>query len=305
MTETTAQYPLSRFSPPYEALAPFPDIDHAATVDATDIPAGEAIVWSLGRGDWAKCFDRVRDRRPGTALIVILPPAVEREPPGDVLQVVERCRPHSVLPFHPEPRPEELEAVLRRVPTHLPEEVTDYLMWRGIKLDLETRQIIRKIISFSDHLSTVTGVARGLYMSRRALGRHFLNRGLPVPSHWIQFSRVLRASLSLHENHQTLFTVATELGFSDGFALSNQMYRLLGVRPSKLRTHAGWEWIVESWLRKEADDTGPSWRTAQRLRPLRVSFLNVPRSPQSAATNPGDGNAEPGDSGSRSRGPDS
>lgn len=251
MTCTTSQYPLARFDPPYRSLAPMPDIDTMEARVSRGLPAGKAIVWNMAAGDWNKCFARVRNREPGTALIVILPPAIEGNSGGDVLLVVERCQPHSVLPYHPEPRPDELEAVLRRVPSHLPEEVTDYLMWRGVTLDLETRQMVRKIIKFSSHLSTVTGVARGLYMSRRALGRHFLTRGLPAPSHWIQFSRVLRAGLSLHESSQTLFTVATEFGFSDGFALSNQMYRLLGIRPSKLRSHAGWEWVVESWLQAE------------------------------------------------------
>jgi hypothetical protein len=46
--------------------------------------------------------------------------------------------------------------------------------------------------------------------------------------------------------------VATSLGYPDGFSLSNQMQRLMGLRPSLMRDCFGWEWIVEAWLFQEA-----------------------------------------------------
>ena len=89
-------------------------------------------------------------------------------------------------------------------------------------------------------------------MSRRALGRRFMTRGLPVPSHWLHFGRILRGSIRLQDPRSTLFGVGSELGYPDGFAFSNQMKRLTGLRPSIMRECFGWEWIVESWLFKEA-----------------------------------------------------
>jgi hypothetical protein len=35
--------------------------------------------------------------------------------------------------------------------------------------------------------------------------------------------------------------------------MSNQMKRLIGYRPSDIRACLGWEWIVEAWLRREAE----------------------------------------------------
>ena len=44
---------------------------------------------------------------------------------------------------------------------------------------------------------------------------------------------------------------ASRHGYPDGFALSNQMKRLTDVRPSDVKGHIGWEWVLESWIQKE------------------------------------------------------
>jgi len=169
-----------------------------------------------------------------------------------LLELMEKCRPHSILPHMTELSPGELVAFLRRFPSDLPLEVVDYLTWRGIEVDTDTRRLVRKTLESSADLRTVGGLARSLYMSRRGLGRRFTSRGLPAPSHWLHFGRVLRASIMLQKPEITLHFAANELGYADGFSLSNQMSRLTGLRPSIMRECFGWEWIVESWLRQEA-----------------------------------------------------
>jgi hypothetical protein len=52
--------------------------------------------------------------------------------------------------------------------------------------------------------------------------------------------------------HLSLHQVARSLGYPDGFTLSNQMSRLVGLRPSIARERLGWEWVVEAWLAREA-----------------------------------------------------
>lgn len=213
---------------------------------------GSALIWNLRSGDWGGGFRAVRERPPGTALFLLLPPASEVEGTAKLLQLVEHCRPHSVLPHMPEIHPGELASVLRRFPRDLGMEVTEYLRWRGVDTDLDTRRLIRKTLDMSEDLRTVNGLARGLYISRRALGRRFLSRGLPVPSHWLHFGRCLRACLALQEPGRSLHGVATHLGYPDGFSLSNQLKRLTNLRPSIMRECFGWEWVVESWLFQEA-----------------------------------------------------
>ena len=241
--------PLSLFTPPYHRLEPLRWDDHRF---AQPNSPGTGLVWQLGLGSWSRVFEVARRRPPGMALIVILPTRVDLDSAPELLRVVEACRPHSILPFHREPRVDDLTALLRREPEDLSMEVMDYLEWRGIHVDIEARRLIRKTIDLSSELRSITALARSLYLSRRALGRRFLTSGLPVPSHWLHFSRVLRASLRLQSAAVTLAEVARRFGYADGFALSNQMHRLVGVRPSDARRYLGWDWLVEAWIQTEA-----------------------------------------------------
>jgi hypothetical protein len=82
----------------------------------------------------------------------------------------------------------------------------------------------------------------------------------------------------LQSTDQSLFQVARRLGYPDGFTLSNQMERLVGVRPSVVRERLGWEWVAECWLQKE-------WETGG----LRVRIRDLPvEAPHS------DGSEKPG-----------
>lgn len=248
--EDRTESPLWMLCPPYRDLLPMKHLD--ALEAQPRLTRGTAVVWQLRAGQWGRSFRMVRDRPAGVALIMILPPAESLDSVARLLDAAEQCRPHSVLPHHPNPTPGDLTTTLRRVPEDLPTEFMDYLTWRGLGVDQDTRRIVRKIVDLSVELKSVTGVARALYMSRRTLGRRFRKRGLPVPSHVLHFARLLRASLALQTSSRTLFEIGCELGYPDGFSLSNQMVRLTGLRPRTARERLGWEWIVEAWLQEEA-----------------------------------------------------
>ena len=245
--------PLSLFTPPYHLLEPLRSDDRRLTQPNSP---GTGLVWQLRLGSWSRVFEVVRRRPPGMTLIVILPASVDLDSTPELLRVVEACRPHSILPFHREPHVDDLSALLQREPEDLSVEVMDYLQWRGINVDIEVRRLIRKTIDLSSELRSITALARSLYLSRRALGRRFLTNGLPVPSHWLHFGRVLRAALRLQSSAVTLEEAASRFGYPDGFALSNQMHRLVGVRPSEARRYLGWDWLVEAWIHTEAAGGG-------------------------------------------------
>lgn len=232
--------------PPYETLDPVPR-SQVATLPIR----GRALVWDLKDGIRPEDLAAASDRPRGLALMVMLPPA-ERLPSNlPVFEIIESCRPHSILPHHPVHEVDEWSSLLRRLPPDLPAEVIDHLIWSGVRIDRDTRHVVRRILELSAELRTVSALARALYVSRRALGRRLLQRGLPVPSHWLHFGRILRAALKLQASSDNLFTVACSLGYPDGFALSNQMKRLTGVRPSDARAAFGWEWLVEAWMGRE------------------------------------------------------
>jgi AraC-like DNA-binding protein len=213
---------------------------------------GAALVWNLAAGFEPRHLDRAAARPGGLPLMVILPPASEiRRLRREMLEIVERARPHTVLLADPSPIPQELERLLRLEPENLPAEVMEYLWWRGIRIDSETKGVIRKTFELSAETRTLAALAKRVYLSRRALGRRLSERALPVPSHWLQFARQLRALVRLQSSSEPLSRVAHSLGYPDGFTLSNQMHRLVGVRPSTARARLGWEWFLEEWLRLE------------------------------------------------------
>lgn len=247
--------PFTLFPPPYRALLP---LDPGESFPRkAGVLHGTALVWNLGAGHGPLLLSRVAERPGGLPLFVILPPANKLDGLNKrILEVAEDARPQAVLPHHPHPMPEELASLLRKEPPDLATEFLDYLRWRGLTLDRDTRQILRRTVELSADLRTLGALARGLYLSRRALGRRMRRKGLPVPSHWLQFCRLLRASIRLQNSSSSLFDVACSIGYPDGFTLSNQMQRLVGVRPSVVRKRLGWEWFAEAWLRREWETGG-------------------------------------------------
>ena len=180
MNRHPTQEPLFHFAHPYARLDPLPAL-HGHDQTNERVPRGEALVWRVRPPLAGQVFESVRSRRPGMALIVILPSTEELSGPADLLRVVELCRPQSILPYHAELDLQDLRELLRRPPDDLAAEVTDYVSWRGVTVDSDTRHLLRRTIEISAEVRTVHSLARSLYLSRRALGRRFLSRGIPVP----------------------------------------------------------------------------------------------------------------------------
>lgn len=259
-TPTPAPPPPSHADPhlrvlrhPYTEVVPLAEIPEG--LRAVGRKPGSALIWHPGPEPTAEEWRTVARRPGGMALIVIFP---EGGPPisDALLQAVHATRPLAILPHHDPLSPDELGQVLRRPPQDLGVEVTEYLHWRGLGVDRETTRIIRRTVELSAELCSVSGLSRSLYLSRRALGRRFMSRGLPVPSHWLHVARLLRVTVRLQNSEESVLTVGYELGYPDAFSLSNQMRRLTGYRPTDARNFLGWEWLLEAWLRREADTGG-------------------------------------------------
>jgi len=216
---------------------------------------GSALIWRMDPQGALETVELIERRPGGLALIVILPAASDIRNDPRLVQAVQRCRPHGILP-DVQTSPEDLAQVLRSPPSDLAADVADYLTWRGMLHDRDTRHLVRSVVDASGEVKSITALSRRLYISRRALGRRFMNNGLPVPSHWLQIGRILRVAIQLQNSGASVFAIASEAGYPDGFSLSNQMQRLIGVRPSFVREYLGWEWLLESWLRHEAEGGG-------------------------------------------------
>lgn len=251
----TPTHPLHLLTPPYRSLRRLSGSRRQLKEDGK--APGSAVVWAPPtRRVSADHLTLVRNRPGGLALIVVLPPAGELPAADHLLRVVEDGRPAAILPHHEPLSVRELKDILRRPPDDLAAEVVEYMRWRGLHLDRETAHLVRRTVELSDELRSVSALARSLYLSRRALGRRFMVRGLPVPSHWLHFARLLRVVIRLQQTEESVLSVGYGVGYPDGFSLSNQMVRLTGVRPSKARAQLGWEWFMEAWLRMEAETGG-------------------------------------------------
>ena len=102
---------------------------------------------------------------------MILPRVADLTNDPTILHLIEASYPHGILPFHERLAERELAQVLKRPPDDLSASVTDYLAWRGIRIDRDTVHLIRRTIDKSADLRSISALARSMYVSRRALGR--------------------------------------------------------------------------------------------------------------------------------------
>lgn len=249
-----ASHGLYLFRPPYQSVQPIPP----DWLPGPDMPRGEAVVWCMKaeRDAEEECSALVA-RRHGLSLIVILPPPKEIAGVRGCLRRLDELRPKGVLPHVDIDAVGAFRSVLYAPPVRVGQSLAGYLTGRGLLNDDTVRGYVCQIFDAAPQVRSISKLSSMLCMSRRTLGRHFAVAGLPVPSHWLQFARLLHAVFQLQRNGLPVFHIACKLGYPDGFTMSNQMKRILGLRPSEVRGVLGWEWIVERWLRRErgADPT--------------------------------------------------
>ncbi len=241
-----ADPPMLRIVPPYDRLAPLP-----LAASPQTLAWGDAVLWTPRPDRRLEAQLRfIAARPPGVACFIVLPPPAELGPIMPVLRRLRPLHPTGILPDTPL-TPALIRSLLRAAPPDIAAAAGDYVAFR---LGLEGERIldtIETVLRASATVRSIAGLARLLCVSRRTLGRHFRGAGLPAPSHWLQFARLFRVSLRLRTDRTTIARAAHQLGYPDGFTMSNQMKRLIGYRPSQLNELLGWEWLIEAWLDAE------------------------------------------------------
>jgi AraC-like DNA-binding protein len=238
---------ISLFAPPYENLSPCdPALPHRRV-------RGQALVWYLHDADEQRDeYEWLLNRGPRMPLFVVLPPANAIAPILPIIPVLTQLHARGVLPNGPLDSIEPVRMLMRSAPRDLPAAILNYLMRRGLLRDARARSLVSKIFELAPTVPSISGLSRRLYTSRRSLGRFFESQQLPVPSHWLQFARLLYVATNLQANPNVpVFRIAIRMGYPDGFTMSNQMRRLVGCRPTDVRENLGYEWFIEEWLEKE------------------------------------------------------
>jgi AraC-like DNA-binding protein len=237
---------------PYTRLEPF------ATADAWPHEPGALVVWRLEAAARQRAeLERVLERPPTLPLAVVLPPADEIGPAVPLIEELPGVRPRIVLPTKRLATAERLRYLLAQIPPNMPRSLVDHLRYRALLPTPRVREEVARILELSPTTRSISALSRRMYTSRRTLGRVFAGAGLPTPSHWLQFGRLMHVVAQIQNSGQTpINRIALRAAYPDGFTMSNQMKRLLGVRPSDVREWLGWEWVVESWIRHEAHRGG-------------------------------------------------
>jgi AraC-like DNA-binding protein len=244
----TANATLSIFGPPYTR---FEARDMSPIGDVTKW-RGNALVWRLRDAREQRVeFEWLHERPYGLPLVIMLPMPDEIEKTMPMLNYISSLQPRAVIPESSLGTPSRTRQLLATGPRNVADVITSFLTERGLLRSRISRDDVHRILELSGEVQSITTLAKRMYTSRRSLGRHFALDGLPVPSHWLQFGRLLHACLLLQADDTAIFRIAHRLKYPDGFTMSNQMKRVIGVRPSQVREMVGWEWIVESWLAKE------------------------------------------------------
>lgn len=237
---------LSFFAPPYFELLPATQL-----VQRERPPRGVFLLWDLKHTtDFAASAERVLRRPHGMALIIVLPPPHLLDRIRDVYDGLADFHPCAIMPASLNSS-ERLRQLLRNLPRRPHQEFVDYFRRRGLLCDDRARSEVDRLFMEARVTHSVAALARRMASSRRTLGRHFAASGLPAPSRWLQFARLLYVSLYLQRNRCSIGRAAAEMGYPDPFTMSNQMKRLTGLRPSEVKSRYGWSWIVESWIVEE------------------------------------------------------
>ncbi|HSM36801.1 MAG TPA: AraC family transcriptional regulator [Longimicrobiales bacterium] len=219
---------------------------------------GALIVWKLERADAQTSELRfVMDRPASVPLAVVLPPAEEIERVVPLIEELPALRPRIVLPTHRLATADRLRYLLAQMPPNMPRALLEHLRHRSLLPTPRVREEVGRILELSPTTRSISALSRRMYTSRRTLGRVFSSAGLPAPSHWLQFGRLMHVVVQIQNSGDTaIHRIALRAAYPDGFTMSNQMKRLLGVRPSDVRVWLGWEWVVESWIRGELERGG-------------------------------------------------
>lgn len=213
---------------------------------------GAAAVWFMS--PQGRVYEEVTwlwERPRSLPFFIVLPEPEDIPPLASVLRSVPDLGPRGVLPSVATGTMGALRMLLAAPPRSLARSATDVLTQLGYVPDEETREMAELIFSRAAHTSSIDELALALCQSRRTLGRFFRARHLPVPSHWLQFGRLLHVTVQLQNTRTNISRVATRFGYPDGFTMSNSMKRLTGYRPSFVRQHLGWEWVLAAWLETE------------------------------------------------------
>ncbi|MFQ5537525.1 MAG: helix-turn-helix domain-containing protein [Gemmatimonadota bacterium] len=154
----------------------------------------------------------------------------------------------------PQPR---VEYLTRRL-THLVEQRATNITWvdrtladlsraAGAPLPPAFRGFARRVLEFPSHYTDLFPVAEACGISRGALKARFRRRGLPSPSTYLRWFRMMASAYALADRRLTVAQVASRMGFTSDGNFCRAMVHLTRLTPSEVRTVRGWNRLLISF----------------------------------------------------------
>ena len=168
-------------------------------------------------------------------------------------------RTYEVPPPRVEHTAGELAALLGRgcgMPSRIDRALADLSRAAGARLPAPLRSVARRVMEFPVHYVDLHGLAEASRTSRGALKARFRRRGLPSPSVYVRWFRVMAAAQLLADREVTTIEAADRLGFTTGGNLCRTITSVTGLTSSELRSVQGWNRLLVTfawrYLGKEA-----------------------------------------------------
>lgn len=237
-------FPLSCAAPPY-------DRDRFITLGGErPLPAGAVLIVDVSpvpgnMGALDSALRQIRGSAPDTPLVMRAAPSID-----DLLLLATwgAALPAQGLILQGQPLASALRGQLTR-PRSLPTEITAWIAGKGIRMAPALTDFIRQVFARAAEHSEVSTLCREIGAVESSARFRCSKKRLPPPSRWLQAARALHACLRLQADpDRALLPLALELGYADHSALSHQIRRTFGVRPSEVRRTLGWEWLMGRWL---------------------------------------------------------
>lgn len=102
----------------------------------------------------------------------------------------------------------------------------------------------RRVLEYPIRYRTLQHMAHACGASRGALKARFRRRGLPSPSTYLRWFRIIAVADLLSDRSLTIATAARRLGFTSDGNLCRMMSTVTGMTPTEVRTVHGWNRLL-------------------------------------------------------------
>ena len=142
----------------------------------------------------------------------------------------------------------------------------------GARLPLPLRAFGRRILEFPYRYTTLHPLAEACGTTRGALKARFRRRGLPSPSTYLRWFRIIAVANLLSDRSVTIASAARRLGFTSDGNLCRMIDAVAEMTPTEARTVKGWNRLLISFAwTKLAPDALEAWATLDDLFERRVA----------------------------------